>query len=75
MHLILHDLTPEQAQRHLPPQSETLVWLAATPGVKPCTGCFLCWTKTPGECAIPDRGQEFCRLLAKADKLSIVSRS
>ncbi|MCL2298592.1 MAG: hypothetical protein FWC27_00395 [Firmicutes bacterium] len=74
MHLILHDLSPEQAERHLPPQSETLAWLAAAPGVKPCTGCFLCWTKTPGECVIPDRGQEFCRLLAKADKLSIVSR-
>ena len=74
MHLILHDLSPEQAQRHLPPQGDTVRWLVTAPSVKPCTGCFLCWTKTPGECVIPDRGQEFCRLLARADKLTIVSR-
>jgi multimeric flavodoxin WrbA len=37
-------------------------------------GCFLCWTKTPGACVIPDRGQEFCRLLARAEQLTIVSR-
>ena len=74
MHLILYDLPPEAAQRLLPAQSDELRWLAAAPGVKPCTGCFLCWTKTPGVCVIPDRGQEFCRLLAQADKLTIVSR-
>lgn len=22
--------------------------------IKPCTGCFNCWNKTPGECCIPD---------------------
>lgn len=23
-------------------------------GIKPCMGCFGCWTKKPGECVIPD---------------------
>jgi len=75
MHLILHDLSPEQARRHLPAQSETVRWFDAAPSVKPCTGCYGCWTTAPaGECVIPDRGQEFCHLLAQAGKLTIVSR-
>ena len=74
MHLILHDLSPEQAARLLPPQSETLAQFAALPSVKPCTGCFGCWLATPGECVIPDRGRELCRLLARAERFTIVSR-
>ena len=74
MHLILHDLTPDAAQQHLPAPDETIRLIAAAPGVRPCVGCYLCWTKTPGTCVIPDRGQEFCRLLAQANKLTIVSR-
>ena len=74
MHLILHDLPEEQARLRLPAQSDAVRWFAAAPAVKPCVGCFGCWLKTPGECVIPDRGQEFCRLLAKADKFTVVSR-
>jgi len=74
MHLILHDLTPEQAGRLLPPESERLALFPAAPGVKPCVGCFGCWVKTPGACVIPDRGREFLRLLARADRFTIVSR-
>jgi len=74
MHLILHDLPPEQAQLRLPPQGDEVQWFEALPCVKPCAGCFLCWIKTPGECVVPDRGREFCRMLARADRLTVVSR-
>jgi len=74
MHLILHDLPPDQAERLLPPQSGSLVCFGAAPAVKHCIGCYGCWIKTPGECVIPDRGQRFCHLLAKAEKLTVVSR-
>ena len=74
MHLILHDLPPEAAPRLLPAQGDNVQLLPAAPIVKPCIGCFLCWTKTPGACAIPDRGREFCNLLARAGKLTVVSR-
>jgi len=30
--------------------------------------------KTPGECVIPDRGQQLCRLLARAEAFTVVSR-
>jgi len=75
MHLILHDLPPETAQKVLPPQSESVKWFSATPAVKTCTGCFACWVKTPGECVIPDRGKDFCHVMAKATALTIVSRN
>jgi len=74
MHVILHDLPPAQAARLLPPPGEALALLPAAPGVKPCVGCFLCWTKTPGVCVIPDRGQALCSLLARAERLTVVSR-
>jgi len=74
MHLVLHDLAPEQAGRLLPQEGGDLVLVAAEPGVKPCTGCYQCWLKTPGACVIPDRGQEFTRLLAKAIQFTVVSR-
>jgi len=74
MHLILHDLSPAQAARLLPPPGEDLALFPAAPAVKPCTGCYLCWIKTPGQCVIPDRAREFCRLLAGADRFTVVSR-
>ncbi|MCL2508313.1 MAG: NAD(P)H-dependent oxidoreductase [Oscillospiraceae bacterium] len=74
MHLILHDLPQEAASKLLPAQGGAVKWFGASPAVKPCVGCFCCWLKNPGECIIPDRGQQFCHLLAKADAFTIVSR-
>lgn len=37
--------------------------------IKPCLGCFSCWTKTPGSCVIQDDMRELCKKIAKADVL------
>jgi multimeric flavodoxin WrbA len=34
-----------------------------------CTGCFRCWTKTPGECSIPDDAPAITAQLALADRI------
>lgn len=42
--------------------------------IHPCTGCFQCWTHTPGVCAQNDDAQYFGLMLSKCDELLIVSR-
>lgn len=41
--------------------------------VAPCTGCFKCWTKTPGICVIDDAGREVTRKLVRSDLLVILT--
>lgn len=35
--------------------------------IHPCQGCFSCWTKTPGRCAIQDDMQEIYQNILEAD--------
>ncbi len=42
--------------------------------VHACTGCFGCWTKTPGACVLDDDIANMGEILAKCDDLYIVSR-
>lgn len=35
--------------------------------IHPCLGCFSCWTKTPGQCAIKDDMQEIYQDILEAD--------
>jgi len=41
--------------------------------VAPCVGCFNCWFKTPGQCAINDDGREVARAISNCDALVILS--
>jgi len=41
--------------------------------VGPCVGCFNCWLKTPGECAIKDDGREVARAVANCNALIFLS--
>ena len=41
--------------------------------IAPCTGCFKCWTKTPGICVIDDTGREVTRKLVRSDLLIILT--
>ena len=40
-----------------------------------CTGCFGCFTRTPGVCALHDRLRDVASLMGASDELDIVSRS
>ena len=35
--------------------------------IKPCRGCFSCWSKTPGKCCIHDDMQEIIERILQAD--------
>jgi multimeric flavodoxin WrbA len=41
--------------------------------IKPCTGCFNCWVKTPGNCVIRDEGNELARQYIASDHVILVS--
>lgn len=71
---LLHDLEQTQIntiQEKLLPNTTVF---AAAPLIKNCIGCFGCWTKTPGECVIHDRGEELPTLWASSSQVVIISR-
>lgn len=41
--------------------------------IAPCTGCFRCWTKTPGICVIDDVAREVTKKVVRADLLVILT--
>jgi len=41
--------------------------------VKPCQGCFTCWTQTPGKCILKDEMEEILPIVAESDILIIAS--
>ena len=66
--LIIYDMENET-----PKANKDDILFSANPIVKPCLGCFGCWTKTPGRCMINDRCSDIPSYLAKCDELMIIS--
>ncbi|OCN01678.1 flavoprotein [Clostridium sp. W14A] len=73
MKLIIHDLTPEQAETILPKQSGIRV-ISDNGKIRHCVGCFGCWVKTPGQCVIHDGYETVSALLAQCEELILISR-
>ena len=42
--------------------------------IRPCIGCFGCWTKTPGKCVIRDDAVRVYPLIARSRKIIYVSK-
>jgi len=72
--LILHDLLPDKIEALLSGLSGEYTVFPACPAVLPCVGCFGCWMKTPGECAIDDRCKGFASMISKHDEFMVISR-
>lgn len=41
--------------------------------IKPCTGCFNCWVKNPGNCIIQDDANKVARLYIESDHVILAS--
>ena len=41
--------------------------------IKPCTGCFSCWVKNPGDCIIQDDGNEVAKQYIASDHVILAS--
>lgn len=73
MKLILHDLTPDQAESILPKLSEYRM-VADNGTIRHCVGCFGCWVKTPGRCVIHDGYETVSADMAKCDEMILISK-
>lgn len=42
--------------------------------IKPCIGCFGCWTKTPGRCVLSDQANDISQVFMQADAVIILTK-
>ncbi len=72
MKLIIHDLD-EYYHGILAAKCDNIIH--ADGKYAPCQGCFGCWTKHPAECFMKDSLHTACRILGRADELTIITRN
>src|ERR1039457_3347721 len=68
-HQTLSDLTAILAEYGNTPTTINLIGRK----IADCTGCFRCWTSTPGECAIKDDAPAITAEMARADRIVFFS--
>lgn len=70
---MIHDLSPAEWDEV---RSEYPDWNVVTDNgnIHPCIGCFTCWNRTPGKCAIEDGYENMGRLIHQAEEVVVISR-
>ena len=73
MNLLIHDLTAEEWG---PIADKYKDWnvIADQGQIRPCIGCFRCWTGETGECVFKDGYHRMCALIHEADEMVVMSR-
>ena len=66
MKLLIHDYNHDEWEKLASKYSDWEV-ISETEDIKPCAGCFGCWTKNPGICVIKDGYEKIEALIHKAD--------
>lgn len=71
--LVIHDLGPEEWEKI---SEEYSGWNIVTDNgnIHPCIGCFSCWNRTPGKCAIHDGYENMGSLIHQAGEVVVISR-
>lgn len=73
MNLLIHDLSEREWAAIAPDYAGWNV-LSDNGTIRPCVGCFGCWTKTPGRCVVHDGYDETPRLIHEADEVVVMTR-
>lgn len=74
MQILIHDLETGFFNTLLSKAKEKFKVITNTGKIKHCIGCFGCWVKTPGQCVIKDGYENIGALLAKADRVTVISK-
>ena len=71
--LVIHDLDPAGWDKI---SSDYAGWnvVADNGSIHPCIGCFSCWNRTPGRCAIHDGYENMGSLIHQAAEVVVISR-
>ena len=71
--LVIHDLDPAEWEKI---SGDYAGWNVITDNgsIHPCIGCFSCWNRTPGICAIHDGYENMGRLIHQAGEVVVISR-
>ena len=73
MDLLIHDLTAEE-WKLVSGRYEGWNVVSASDGIRPCVGCFHCWTSGTGECVFKDGYHRMCALIHEAHEMVVMSR-
>ena len=73
MDLVIHDLSPAEWDKI---SSDYAGWnvVADNGSMHPCIGCFSCWNRTPGRCAIHDGYENMGSLIHRAGEVVVISK-
>ncbi|MBP5749843.1 MAG: flavodoxin family protein, partial [Firmicutes bacterium] len=73
MKLLIHDLSPAEWEKISDNYQDWTV-VSDTGAIRPCIGCFRCWTDGSGDCAFQDGYERMGALIHEADELTVMSR-
>ncbi|MBR2531493.1 MAG: flavodoxin family protein [Lachnospiraceae bacterium] len=73
MNLLIHDLGPELPDR-IREEYDGWTVISDNGTILPCTGCFCCWHKTPGQCILRDGYEHMGTLIHRAEEVTVISR-
>ena len=73
MNLLIHDMDKTEWEK-VAADYEGWKIIADNGEIKPCVGCFGCWLRTPGECAIKDGYDQMGKSIHEADEVVIMSK-
>ena len=73
MNLLIHDLTAREWER-IADRYKSWNVISETGRIRPCIGCFQCWTGGSGACVFQDGYHRMCALVHEADEMVVMSR-
>ena len=73
MKLLIHDLSNEEWDRISDSYTDWTV-ISDNGTIKPCIGCFRCWTGGDGKCVLRDGYENMGALIHQAEEVTVMSR-